>query len=101
MIRYRVARLSRWRNAVNGFGSRRRFMLGLGAAAALCAVVPFAANAGQGPPLTAGPSGGIVPLREAGGHGAPGGATRGSVKLLTYHNGPVMTAGAVVKTIFW
>jgi hypothetical protein len=85
---------------MNGFGGRGRFVLALGTVAALCAVVPLAATAGQGPPLTAGPAGGIVPLREAGGHGGPGGPGH-NVRLLIYHNGPVMTSGAAVKAIFW
>jgi hypothetical protein len=72
-----------------------------GAVAALSALAGSPAYAGQGPPLSAGPAGGVVPLREAGGaHGASGGSGRG-VKLLSYHNGSVMTSGAAVKAIFW
>ena len=86
---------------MHGFGGCRRLVVAFGVISALLGIAPLAAQAGQGPPFWAGPPGGIVPLREAGGHGAPSGGKGGGVKLLTYHNGPVMTSGAAVKAIFW
>src|SRR6476661_9744200 len=79
--------------------SHRRAFVVL-AVTALSGLTALPAQAGQGAPLTAGPAGGIVPTREAGGHGAPAGRG-GSVKLLTWHGGPVMSSGAVVAPIFW
>jgi hypothetical protein len=91
--------------------SRRRSIRALGGIVAVCCAVgavAMTAQAGQGPPLWAGPAGGIVPLREPGGQGKPGGGGAKPAKLLTYHNGPVMTdsagpigGGVAVTAIYW
>lgn len=81
-------------------------------AAALCAGIatlpvgvalagdPAAVPAHPGPPrIAAGPAGGLVPPHED--LRAARTAGTGGVKLLSYHNGPVMAAGASMKVIYW
>jgi len=77
---------------------------------ACCVVglVAVTAQAGQGPAPVAGPAGGLVVARgEAGGLAqsvvgvAQAKQGKSRVKLLAYHNGPVVTQGAAVTAIFW
>jgi hypothetical protein len=88
--------------------ARGRWIRGVvGGAVAVLAIGAAAvgAQANGGAPLWAGPPGGIVPLREAGqGTGNGAGKKRTSqVKMLAYHNGPVITdpKGTAVTAIFW
>ena len=79
--------------------STRRSLVGLTAIAAcatLAAAAATAALADPPPALFAGGTNGIVFVHGAG-HGKP---NRGGAPLV-YHNGPVMTSGAEVKSIFW
>jgi hypothetical protein len=84
--------------------SRRRSIGTFGGIVLVCCAVgavAVTAQAGQGPPLWAGPAGGIVPIREPGGQGKPGGGGARPSKQLTYHNGPVITSATTAHAIFW
>jgi hypothetical protein len=81
----------------------RKWMVGLGGAAAVClAAVAAAAGgasaSGNPPSVAAGPAFGFVPARNAN-HGAGGGHGQHSNPLV-WHNGPVMHSTTVVP-VFW
>jgi hypothetical protein len=87
---------------IQGFrrSSTRRSVVGLAAiavCAALAAAAATAALADPPPALFAGGTNGIV-FAHGAGHGKP---QRGGAQQLVYHNGPVMTKGANLTSIFW